>query len=141
MRRFLLVLAGVLLALGVAGAVDLLRGDDGDDPRGSGRADVRLADLEVVLDPGTGEPRRAPLACAAAKDSAACTAMDDLDAEALAPVSAGRACSQQFGGPETVRVTGTLRGEPVDASFDRTNGCEISRYEKIEPLLAASGIA
>lgn len=59
----------------------------------------------------------------------------------LAPVAAGRACSQQFGGPETVRITGTLRGEPVDASFDRTNGCEISRYEKIEPLLAASGIA
>lgn len=141
MRRLLLVLAGVLLALGVAGAVDLLRDDDGDDPGGSGPADVRLADLEVVLDPGTGEPRRAQLSCDSAKDSAACAALDGIDAEVLAPVAPGRACSLQFGGPETVRITGTLRGEPVDASFDRTNGCEISRYEKIEALLVASGIA
>lgn len=140
MRRFLLVLAGVLLALGVAGAVSLLR-DGGDDaPQGSDTADVRLADLEVVLDPGTGEPRRAALACASEEDSPACAAVDDLDPEALEPVPAGRACSQQYGGPESVRLTGTLRGEDVEASFDRTDGCEISRYEKIEPLLTAAGI-
>ncbi|TCI97481.1 hypothetical protein [Aeromicrobium sp. IC_218] len=138
MRRLLLVLAGVLLALGVAGALTLLTGDD--EPAGPGTSGPRLADLEVVVDPGTGEPRRERLACASADDSEACGALDALDPSALGPLGPGRACTQQFGGPETVRITGTLRGEPVDASFDRTNGCEISRYDQVQPLLVAVGI-
>lgn len=138
MRRLLLVLAGVLLALGVAGALRLLTADD--EPADPGTSAPRLADLEVVLDPGTGEPRRAQVACASADDSETCGAVDALDPSVLEPLDPGRACTQQFGGPETVRITGTLRGEPVDASFDRTNGCEISRYDQVQPILVAAGI-
>lgn len=138
MRRFLLVLAGVLLALGVAGALSLLTA--GDEPADPGTSGSRLADLEVVLDPGTGEPRRAQLACASAGDSEACGELDALDPAVLEPTAAGRTCTEQFGGPETVRITGVLRGERVDATVDRTDGCEISRYDQVRPILVASGI-
>lgn len=43
-------------------------------------------------------------------------------------------CTQVYGGPETATVTGTLDGKPVDASFSRTNGCEISRFDIASPL-------
>ena len=49
------------------------------------------------------------------------------------------ACTQQFGGPETATVTGTFRGEKVNARFSRENGCEISRWQKVEELLGAAG--
>ena len=45
------------------------------------------------------------------------------------------ACTQQFGGPETATVTGTLHGDEVAARFSRENGCEISRWEKVAELL------
>jgi hypothetical protein len=35
----------------------------------------------------------------------------------------------------TARVTGTWQGRQVDATFDRSNGCEISRWQTLEPVL------
>jgi hypothetical protein len=32
-------------------------------------------------------------------------------------------------------VTGTWRGKAVNASFARTDGCQISRWKKIDPTL------
>jgi hypothetical protein len=32
-------------------------------------------------------------------------------------------------------VEGTLRGERIDARFDRTNGCEIERWDRNAGLL------
>ncbi|QNP64127.1 SSI family serine proteinase inhibitor [Streptomyces genisteinicus] len=56
-------------------------------------------------------------------------------ADPFAPVPEGQMCTQQFGGPATARVTGTWRGRPVDAVFDRSDGCEISRWQALEPVL------
>ena len=53
----------------------------------------------------------------------------------LGPVAGDVACTQIYGGPETAEVTGSFRGEPVDARFNRTNGCEIDRWERLLPLL------
>ena len=39
------------------------------------------------------------------------------------------ACTQIFGGPEEATIKGTIRGEPVDATFTRTDGCEIARWD------------
>jgi hypothetical protein len=39
-----------------------------------------------------------------------------------------------FGGPEEAKVYGTYDGEEVDATFNRTNGCEIARWDSLEPL-------
>jgi hypothetical protein len=131
-RRTLFVLAGVLLALGVALAVSLLLERD-DEPDAGGR----WADVEVTLDPGTGTARAATLRCADEDDSAACEALSGVDGKAWEPVPAGRTCTQEFGGPETATVTGTVDGRRVDATFTRTDGCEIARYSQIEPVLTA----
>ncbi|TLQ44960.1 SSI family serine proteinase inhibitor [Streptomyces marianii] len=51
------------------------------------------------------------------------------------PVGADTMCTMQHGGPATARITGTWHGHDVDATFDRTNGCEIRRWETLEPVL------
>jgi hypothetical protein len=54
------------------------------------------------------------------------------------PTPGNVACTQQYGGPETAKVTGTFKGEEVDAGFGRQNGCEIARWEDAAPLLEAA---
>ncbi|MFD4621893.1 SSI family serine proteinase inhibitor [Streptomyces sp. NPDC058475] len=53
----------------------------------------------------------------------------------FAPVPPGAMCTMLYGGPATAHVTGTWAGRPVDARFDRTNGCEIGRWDALVPLL------
>lgn len=45
----------------------------------------------------------------------------------------------QYGGPATARITGTWAGRPVDATYDRTNGCAIARWDRMVPLLPEPG--
>ncbi|WP_163166562.1 serine protease inhibitor [Arthrobacter sp. Alg241-R88] len=44
-------------------------------------------------------------------------------------------CTQQYGGPQVAVVTGTFHGRAVEAVFTRTDGCEISRWKAMAPLL------
>ncbi|MFF9149431.1 SSI family serine proteinase inhibitor [Streptomyces sp. NPDC014861] len=53
----------------------------------------------------------------------------------FAPVPADRMCAQVYGGAVTAQVTGTWQGRRIDARFSRANGCEIARWEGVEPLL------
>lgn len=69
---------------------------------------------------------------------AACRALDEL-ADPFAPVPTDVMCTQVYGGPQTAVVTGTLRGEPVDARFDRTDGCQISRWDEHVAILVERG--
>ncbi|UXY28583.1 subtilase-type protease inhibitor [Streptomyces sp. HUAS TT20] len=55
--------------------------------------------------------------------------------EAFAPVAPGSVCTMVYGGPATAHVTGTWAGRPVDATYDRSNGCEIARWNRMVPLL------
>lgn len=48
-------------------------------------------------------------------------------------------CTQQYGGPQTASITGTLDGTPVLASFTLTDGCEISRWDKARDILGTPG--
>ena len=64
----------------------------------------------------------------------ACAALD-AHPEAFDPVPPEAVCTQIYGGDETATVTGVVRGREVDASFNRTNGCEIGRWEGLAPLL------
>ncbi|GLX49762.1 hypothetical protein Shyhy01_27120 [Streptomyces hygroscopicus subsp. hygroscopicus] len=57
----------------------------------------------------------------------------------FAPVPPGSVCSMISGGPATARVTGTWAGRPVDASYDRNDGCEIARWDRMVPLLPKIG--
>ncbi|GAB3519466.1 serine protease inhibitor [Arthrobacter monumenti] len=49
-------------------------------------------------------------------------------------------CTQQYGGPQTAVVLGTIDNRPVEAEFARTNGCEIDRWEAMEPVLGPGGV-
>ena len=62
-------------------------------------------------------------------------ARDERAGDPFAPVPADRMCTQQDGGPATARITGRWQGRAVDARFSRTNGCEISRWENLRPVL------
>ncbi|MFI9150753.1 SSI family serine proteinase inhibitor [Streptomyces sp. NPDC053367] len=56
----------------------------------------------------------------------------------FAPVPGGSVCTMQYGGPATAHVTGVWAGRPVDARFDRGDGCEIERWNRFVPLLPAA---
>jgi hypothetical protein len=49
----------------------------------------------------------------------------------FAPVPSGIACTAIYGGPQIARVTGRFRGRSVWASFNRRNGCEIARWNRL----------
>ena len=98
--------------------------------------------LTVRVDPDGDGPeaaREERISCAQPPEGAACAAAADLRAADLEPVPGDMACTEQFGGPETATVTGTLRDREVDARFSRENGCEIARWDKVAPLLQAAG--
>jgi hypothetical protein len=59
--------------------------------------------------------------------------------ELFDPVPPDSACTEIYGGPQVAQVDGTVDGEPVSASFDRANGCEISRWEALSPWLLPPG--
>jgi len=61
----------------------------------------------------------------------ACEAVAAAGASVFEPVPAGQSCTQIFGGPQTATVTGTYDGRQVDATFSRTDGCEIARWDEL----------
>ena len=69
---------------------------------------------------------------------AACRALAEHGRTALAPVPDNQPCTMIYGGPQTARITGTWKGEPVDAMLSRTDGCEIARWKALRGLLPAS---
>jgi hypothetical protein len=52
-----------------------------------------------------------------------------LTAAKFAPTPAGQPCTMIYGGPGKATVTGTLAGTAVDATFTRSDGCEIARWD------------
>ncbi|MDG9727380.1 MULTISPECIES: SSI family serine proteinase inhibitor [unclassified Streptomyces] len=60
-------------------------------------------------------------------------------ADTFAPVPEGSVCTMQYGGPATAHVTGTWAGRPVDTTYDRRDGCGISRWDRMVPLLPEIG--
>jgi hypothetical protein len=123
-RFALLAACGLLLAAGGCG---------GDDTSNSG--DAAGADLVVTVWPSgpDGAARRHHVVCERLGEGT--RACRTLSRARLRPVPANVACTEIYGGPATARVRGTLEGEHVDARFERTNGCEIARWERNAALL------
>lgn len=69
---------------------------------------------------------------------AACRLLSEMR-DPFAPVPPDTMCTQVYGGPQTATVTGTLRGERVDAAFSRTDGCQIARWDRHAVLLVVTG--
>jgi hypothetical protein len=116
-----------------------LAGCGSDEPNPSAPGDGQLAQLVITVDDdgeGGAPARKLELDCAEPTDSRACGAVAGVSARDLAPTPPDTACTQLFGGPETATVKGQIRGEDVDATFSRSDGCEIERWKRVEPLLA-----
>jgi hypothetical protein len=98
--------------------------------------------LTVVLDDGSGTQQTWQLSCSAdgtvtgdhPDAQNACAALA-ATADAWAPVAQDMACTMVYGGPQVATVRGTWNGVAVDARFERTDGCEIARWDRIAPLL------
>jgi len=133
MRPVLWASALVLLAAGCGGEIE---GDSGGPPPTSLTIAVQPRGPEgptlratLRCDPEGGDHPRRFAACAAL--------LGNLSA--LEPTPSDVACTEIYGGPERARIRGILSGpeesREVDARLNRSNGCEIERWERLEPLL------
>ena len=94
-------------------------------------------DLVIRVWPqGQGRSRTWTLRCEPAGGSlpAARAACSRLNREALRPLPPDTICTQIYGGPQRARITGRIDGEPIDARFSRSNGCEIHRWDSVRYL-------
>ncbi|MFD3491658.1 SSI family serine proteinase inhibitor [Streptomyces sp. NPDC058690] len=115
----------------------------GDDGTAKTRLTVTVSDSGDREADGVYELRCLPAGGSHPVAQQACDRLAELarptDREAgtdpFRPVPADAMCTQQFGGSATARVTGIWQGQHVDASFDRTNGCEIARWNTLRPVL------
>jgi hypothetical protein len=127
-RTLIPVLASVALIAGC--------GDDdspSDVPPTDGASELRL---ELDVDGQDGEVAQVQrLECGGEAGAPACALLADLPHDPAAPVPPDTACTEIYGGPDTLRVEGTLEGETINATLTRENGCEIDRFEAWLPIL------
>ena len=136
--------AALLLSLLLAACGDPPAGQPSDGGGGEQRAatalDVAIDNGETQVsfrvvcddaprfegDAGERDPKAACDAVAAAKDRLLVLSDPDREPEF---------CTEIYGGPDKASVTGTVDGEPVDAEVARNNGCGISDWDSLKPLL------
>lgn len=131
--RTRLMLRACLLA--AATVATLALGGCGDEERASAPPGT---DLTIVLLPGgRDKPGRQawtlrcdPPAGSLPDPGAACDALAAA-ADPFAPVPPDTVCTQIFGGYQILDVTGTFRGKAIRATFSRTDGCQIDRFDRI----------
>ncbi|PRY10047.1 SSI family serine proteinase inhibitor [Kineococcus rhizosphaerae] len=111
-------------------------------PSGPVSASATGSSVTVTVDDGNGGRQTWELSCSAdgvvAGDHPdaqnACAAIAAAK-KPWAPVPKDAACTMIYGGPQTATVKGTWDGVDVDAAFNREDGCEIARWDRIAPLL------
>jgi hypothetical protein len=110
--------------------------DDSDEPD---RPAAVEADLVVTVWPEGPEgrqPERRRIRCERlGEGTRQCRGLKGLQPEQFEPVPGDVACPEIYGGPATARVRGELRGTPVNARFNRIDGCQIERWERNRALL------
>ena len=110
----------------------------GDLAAGGGIARTQN-DLLLERDLGDGSPAQSwTLVCAGFAEGShpapesACAHLASMP-EPFAPIPDDVACTEQYGGPETARITGQWAGEPVDLELSRVDGCRIAQWDSLEP--------
>ena len=118
----LLLLPFLLLVLAACGGTDVQKPGDGSTAPPTASATNLV--VTVWADPTTA----AAPTVTTVEDAPGATASD------FAPTDPGQACTEIYGGPGKATVTGTLDGAAVNATFTRSNGCAIARWEKMVSL-------
>lgn len=145
----LLALGGSLLAVLAAGLAGVApshatpSGSSSAAPAGPRDGDRPDRLVVTVREAGEGRDGTFVLDCHPAGGThphaeAACDALDrntQWGADPFAPVPPDALCTMQYGGPATAHVTGVWAGRPVDARFDRGDGCRIARWNRLVPVL------
>jgi hypothetical protein len=75
-----------------------------------------------------------PPGCTHPNPAAACQALAEAK-DPFATPPADEICAEIYGGPQRARIEGTWRGDPVQAEFSRSNGCEIARWDALRAVL------
>jgi hypothetical protein len=128
----------LLLALVVALAV----GPSAPSDAASGRTSLTITYRPQgarASDMTTWTLRCNPPAGTLARPARACRRLAAGDARLFAPVPRNAVCTEIYGGPQTARVAGTVAGRRVSAAFNRVNGCEIARWNRLAPWLLPRG--
>jgi hypothetical protein len=138
------VLVAAVLSLGACatpGGDDAASGAPPADSSGGGDVTRADEDLQVTVDLGDGSPvEEWTLSCAGdAQGShpdpeAACARLAGTT-DPFAPLGADLVCTEQFGGPQTARVSGRWDGRPVDLELSRSDGCRIAQWDSLVPLV------
>ena len=69
----------------------------------------------------------------------ACARLAAGGAKLFAPLPRNIVCTEIYGGPQRARVVGRVNGRRIWATFARSNGCEIDRWQRISPWLVPPG--
>ena len=69
----------------------------------------------------------------------ACSRVTAGGARLFARLPRNIVCTEIYGGPQQARVVGTVNGRRIFATFARSNGCEIDRWQRISPWLVPPG--
>jgi len=132
----------VLLALAVAA---LAAGGSALAGVGSGITLLRITYWEKGID--AGEPVRWTLRCdppggTLPRPAVACRRIAAGGLRLFVPIPSDMACTQIYGGPQVARVAGVVFGRRVWVTFNRQDGCEIARWNRVSPwLLPPAGVA
>ncbi|QVQ50449.1 hypothetical protein J4H86_16150 [Spiractinospora alimapuensis] len=122
--------------------------DGGDAEDAGGEADTELT-VVVTLDPEgeelpdeEREPAEWTLTCGPEggdhpDPEAACADLEDLDLEEVEEAGGDEPCTMIYGGNAQATVSGHIGETEVDLEFDRTDGCEIHRWDVMGTVLDA----
>ncbi|WP_159613562.1 hypothetical protein [Glutamicibacter sp. JC586] len=68
-------------------------------------------------------------------DADVCSQLNEQAAAFTASLNPATPCTEIYGGPQRVQITGTFKRQPFDSEFSRTNGCLINQWERVSFLL------
>lgn len=153
MRRQHLLAAAAFVSLSVA----LVAGCGTDDTGGainagptSSAAPVEVALVVQVTAGGAGADRHGTITCQGTSAIGTGHLLDPAAAAAACALvqpggaaeqrltqgpKADQICTQQYGGPQQAKITGTIRGRSIDTTVDRKDGCGIADWDLLRALV------
>jgi hypothetical protein len=113
-------------------------GDDGDNTRSQSPTDLRI----IVWPSGrSGDKHEATLRCSPAAGTLpdpeeACKRLESMKRRFVRP-EGDVVCIEIYGGPAAAEIRGTFKGSQVNATFARSDGCEIALWDRHQFLFPA----